>query len=160
MDKQIEKRNWKEYVVQKRAASKHALEKRKWFPESVEDFKSERKVFLAMFSTFREKSDCKSNLFAFWNEYIFMVMLLLQFTKAERTGVPYTLERHLRWFHIFSRWTDATMQGGFQFTLRTWLRLGPNILSFLWNLWTEIFLWAFKPSILESFYWHGLGTNP
>ena len=44
------------------------------------------KVLLAMFSNFREECDCKSNLFAFWNEYIIMVMLLLQFTKAEQTG--------------------------------------------------------------------------
>ena len=39
-----------------------------------------------MISTFRQKFDCKSNLFAFWNEYIIMVTLLLQFTKAERTS--------------------------------------------------------------------------
>ena len=42
-------------------------------PYTVEDLKSEMKIFLAMFSTFREKSDCKSNFFAFWNEYIIIM---------------------------------------------------------------------------------------
>ena len=96
----------KSKVVQKRNASKRALEKRKGFTESVEDLKTEMKVFLAKFSTFREKSDYKP----LWNEYIFMVMLLLQFTKAERTG---NWSLHLRatseMIPFFSRWTDATM---------------------------------------------------
>ena len=38
-----------------------------------------------MFSTFREDSNRKSHMFAFWNEYIAMVLLLLQFLKAEKT---------------------------------------------------------------------------
>lgn len=44
------------------------------------------KELLAIFNTFREEFSCKSHLFAFWNEYITMVLLLLQFLKAERTG--------------------------------------------------------------------------
>ena len=44
------------------------------------------KELLAIFNTFREEFSCKSHLFAFWNEYITMLLLLLQFLKAEITG--------------------------------------------------------------------------
>ena len=80
----------KDKVAEKRDVCKRALESRKRVPESVEELKSEMKEFLAIFNTFREEFSCKSHLFAFWNEYITMVLLLLQFLKAERTCGPYT----------------------------------------------------------------------
>ena len=55
-------------------------------PGKCKELKSEMKELLAIFKTFREEFSCKSHLFTFWNEYITMVLLLLQFLKAERTG--------------------------------------------------------------------------
>lgn len=38
------------------------------------------------FTTFKVESRAKSELFTFWDDYISMVQLLLQFIRAERTG--------------------------------------------------------------------------
>ncbi|KAJ8034477.1 hypothetical protein HOLleu_21334 [Holothuria leucospilota] len=38
------------------------------------------------FSNFKEESKARSRLFAFWNDYIDMIQLLLQFLRAERRG--------------------------------------------------------------------------
>ena len=46
----------------------------------------DNRELMKMFEEFKEESRKKSHLFAFWNEYIDMVMILLQFIKAERTG--------------------------------------------------------------------------
>ena len=46
----------------------------------------ELKTVIALFETFREQERTRSPMFSFWDEYIRMVMMLLQFVKAERTG--------------------------------------------------------------------------
>ena len=38
------------------------------------------------FTAFKTEARRKSQLFAFWSDYMYMVQLLLQFTKAEQTG--------------------------------------------------------------------------
>ena len=40
----------------------------------------------AEFTAFKTEARRKSQLFAFWSHYVCIVQLLLQFTKAERTG--------------------------------------------------------------------------
>ena len=64
--------------------SVHWKEKR--IPESVDDLKSEMKVLLAMFSTFRESPMQVYKPFRFLERVHFYVMLFQQFTKVERTG--------------------------------------------------------------------------
>ena len=48
-----------------------------------------------------------SKIFSFWEDYINMVLVLLQFAKAERTG---NWKLHLS--AISSPWTGSTMLGG------------------------------------------------
>ena len=44
------------------------------------------KTVMELFETFREQEKTRTPTFSFWDEYIRMVMMLLQFVKAERTG--------------------------------------------------------------------------
>lgn len=41
---------------------------------------------ITLVGEFRSEARAKSNLFAFWDQYLSVVMTLLQFIKAERTG--------------------------------------------------------------------------
>ena len=43
-------------------------------------------ILQSEFTTFKAEARRKSQLFAFWSDYVCMVQLLLQFIKAERTG--------------------------------------------------------------------------
>ena len=49
-------------------------------------------ILQSQFTVFKSEVRRKSQLFAFWGEYVCMVQLLLQFIKAERTG---NLLKHL-----------------------------------------------------------------
>lgn len=71
---------------------KCAVNNRKGVPESVKVLESEMKELMVMFNAFREESSSKSQLFAFWNEYVNMVLLLLR----EHVTGPYILLPHLR----------------------------------------------------------------
>ena len=54
--------------------------------QSAEDATSELLILLELFEVFRQEMKSRSKMFDFWNGYITMVMNLLQFIKAERTG--------------------------------------------------------------------------
>ncbi len=92
--------------------NEHELVKQ-WMKEMICD----NRELMKMFEEFKEESRKKSHLFAFWNEYIDMVMILLQFIKAERTG---NWEFHLSATaamlpHFYAM--DRIIPAGFQFTL-------------------------------------------
>ena len=46
----------------------------------------ELKTVMELLETFREQERARSPMFLFWDEYIRMVMMFLQFVMAERTG--------------------------------------------------------------------------
>ena len=54
--------------------------------QSVEEATSELLILLELFEVFRQELKSRSKMFDFWNGYITMVMNLVQFIKAERTG--------------------------------------------------------------------------
>ena len=74
---------------------------------------------MIIFEEFKEESRKKSHMFAFWNEYIDMVMILLQFIKAERTGNwEFHLLPQLQCCRTFIQWIDRIIHAGFQFTFQ------------------------------------------
>ena len=54
--------------------------------ESVRKITTDLTEITDLFAIFKSENKERSNLFAFWDEYCFMVTTLLQFLKAERTG--------------------------------------------------------------------------
>lgn len=74
----------------------HFIEKVKTFQMSIknkgnvsqnaESMVSELKPLMEQFEAFRHGQKSKSHMFAFWDEYISMMMILLQFIKAERSA--------------------------------------------------------------------------
>jgi len=84
---------------------------------SVEKLQQETTELRSLYQDFTAESRAKSKMFAFWEEYGYMVKLLLQFVKAERTGnwelhllsvsamVPYffAMDRpnYARWFPVY-----------------------------------------------------------
>jgi hypothetical protein len=64
----------------------HITDSIKSFPQSSEATMSELFTLMELFEVFRQEQKSRSKMFDFWIEYISMVMNLLQFIKAERTG--------------------------------------------------------------------------
>ena len=54
--------------------------------QSCEAVVNDMDAITSLLTVFKSEGKAKSKLFSFWEEYIAMVMILLQFIKAERTG--------------------------------------------------------------------------
>ena len=54
--------------------------------KSCEAVVNDMDALTSLLTVFKSEGKAKSKLFSFWEEYIAMVMILLQFIKAERTG--------------------------------------------------------------------------
>lgn len=54
--------------------------------QCLEALENEMSAFSLLLARFKKEGKEKSHLFAFWEEYITMVLALLQFIKAERTS--------------------------------------------------------------------------
>ena len=63
-----------------------AIKSKEDVPQGSTSITFELKTVMELFETFREQERTRSPMFSFWDEYIRMVMLLLQLLKAERTG--------------------------------------------------------------------------
>ena len=78
-------------------------------------------VLQSEFTAFKTEVRRKSQLFAFWSDYVCMVQLLIQFIKSEKTG--HWLLQHLfataatLRHRSFSQWIDISIPGGFCFFL-------------------------------------------
>ena len=60
--------------------------KEEYLKENLHSQKDGLSGLMHLFKEFKNKGKVKSQLFAFWSEYMSMVTILLQFIKAERTG--------------------------------------------------------------------------
>ena len=63
-----------------------AIKSKEDVPQRSTSITVELKTVMELFKTFREQERARSPMFSFWDEYIRMVTMLLQFLKAERTG--------------------------------------------------------------------------
>ena len=63
-----------------------ALKSKDSVPQRAVSITQELKTVMELFETFQRAERARSPMFAFWEEYIRMVIMLLQFVKAERTG--------------------------------------------------------------------------
>ena len=63
-----------------------AIKSKEDVPQRSTSITVELKTVMELFETFREQERARLPMFSFWDEYIHMVMMLLQFAKAERTG--------------------------------------------------------------------------
>ena len=62
-----------------------AIKSKKNIVQKANSATKELETVMKMFETFRKEEKARSQMFAFWDEYIRMVIMLLQFVKAERT---------------------------------------------------------------------------
>ena len=63
-----------------------AIKSKEDVPQRSMSITVELKTVMELFETFREQERARSPMFSFWDEYIRMVMMFLQFVMAERTG--------------------------------------------------------------------------
>ena len=63
-----------------------AIKSKEDVPQRSMSITVELKTVMELFETFQEQERARLPMFLFWDEYIRMVMMLLQFIKAERTG--------------------------------------------------------------------------
>ncbi|KAK3698753.1 hypothetical protein QZH41_004049 [Actinostola sp. cb2023] len=63
-----------------------AVKHKESVPEKAKCITSELEPLIQHFEEFRREQKSRSHMFTFWDEYISMVLILLQFIKAERTG--------------------------------------------------------------------------
>lgn len=63
-----------------------ALKSKNAVPQKAVSITQELTTVMELFDTFRHLERARSPMFAFWDEYMHMVTMLLQFVKAERTG--------------------------------------------------------------------------
>lgn len=54
--------------------------------EPMKDLSETLSSLLELFQEFKNTAKTKSAMFTFWDEYIMMVLIMLQFIKAERNG--------------------------------------------------------------------------
>ena len=94
-----------------------ALKSKNAVPQRAVNITQELTTVMELFDTFRHLERARSPMFAFWDEYIHMVTMLLQFVKAERTGnwclhlaaisamVPYFFthdrQNYARWLPVY-----------------------------------------------------------
>ena len=62
-----------------------AIKSKEDVPQRCTSITVELKTVMELFETFREQERARLPMFSFWDEYIRMVMMLLQFVKAEKT---------------------------------------------------------------------------
>ena len=87
---------WKSFIKQNSSREMNAMneetvianieELRADVQESLERTMDEMVTVEQQFSLFKKEARTKSDMFAFWDDYIMMVQLLLQFIRAERIG--------------------------------------------------------------------------
>ena len=63
-----------------------ALKRKENVPQRAESMTRELKTMMELSDSFQRAESAQSPIFSFWEEYIRMVIMLLQFVKAERTG--------------------------------------------------------------------------
>ena len=73
-------------LINKVEACRHAIATKMDVPRSTKELECETEALMSQFHVFKNESRAKSTMFSFWEEYGYMVKLLLQFVKAERTG--------------------------------------------------------------------------
>ena len=64
----------------------HCFKENESVLQSCEAVVNDMDAITSLLTVFKSEGKAKSKLFSFWEEYIAMVMILLQFIKAERTG--------------------------------------------------------------------------
>lgn len=102
--------------------------KHKGNPENEESVISETKQLMIMFQAFRKESNCKPDLFAFWDENFTTAKLLLQFIREERKGDwSVHLVATSEMIRFFYARIDATTQSDFQSISPTQWILAPSI---------------------------------
>ena len=70
----------------------------------------ELKTVMELLETFREQERARSPMFLFWDECICMVMMVLQFVKAEQTGICASISQQpLQRLRISSHMTGITI---------------------------------------------------
>ena len=137
-----------------------ALKRKKDVPQRADTMRSDFHAVMELFKVFRRAERSRSQMFAFWDEYVRMVIMLLQFIKAEWTG---------NWcLHL-----EATSALAPYF-LCTWppklCLVASGLLGRHGNAWAEASgcMQAVhgrracnklsKPTLCESLEWHGIGT--
>lgn len=63
-----------------------AIKTKRNIPQEADSAANEFETVLTLFETFRKEEKARSQLFAFRDEYIHTLIMLLQFVKAERTN--------------------------------------------------------------------------
>ncbi|KAK3750308.1 hypothetical protein QZH41_001776 [Actinostola sp. cb2023] len=107
----------KQQIIDKVEKCRQSVKERKDIVQSFEELVQEMKALTSLLDVFKAEAKKKSKLFCFWEEYIRMVLLMLQFIKAERTGnwelhlsstaamIPhfYAMDRHnyARWLPVY-----------------------------------------------------------
>lgn len=76
----------KQNFLAKLQECQRSFKEKKLTPETWEAVISSMDSITSLLTVFKTEAKAKSKLFCFWDEYISMVLILLQFIKAERTG--------------------------------------------------------------------------
>ena len=76
----------KEAVAEYTRACREAVQEGKDVKKNLDKLTQNMVELEQQFTTFRNEARSKSHLFAFWDDYVAMVQLLLQFIRAERTS--------------------------------------------------------------------------
>ena len=76
----------KQNLIAKIQECQRCFKENKSIRKSCEAVVNDMDALTSLLAVFKSEGRAKSKLFSFWEEYIDMVMILLQFIKAERTG--------------------------------------------------------------------------
>lgn len=76
----------KQQLLDKSKKCQSTIRENGFVTESLPALKSCVEPIVTLFDSFKSESEKKSKVFCFWKDYIDMVLVLLQFIKAERTG--------------------------------------------------------------------------
>lgn len=110
----------KQFLVSKSKECQNTVTKG-FFSESWPALQGCVELVMSLLDTFKSESRKKSKVFSFWDDYINIVLVILQLVKAERTG---NWKLHLSATaamvpHFFSI-NRVTMVGGFLSIFQTW----------------------------------------
>ena len=87
-----------------------AIKRKEDVPQRSMSITVELKTVIKLFETFREQERARSPMFLFWDECIRMVMMVLQFVKAEQTGICASISQQpLQRLRISSHMTGITI---------------------------------------------------
>jgi len=75
-----------QHVIKRMETFQMAINNKENVSQNLESMVTELKPLMEQFEAFRQEQKSKSKMFAFWDEYICMVIILLQFIKAERSA--------------------------------------------------------------------------